>query len=130
MANVPAPTKVICAREIWPDHPVSGTNDSMMSAVQIARSRFRMFSRSNNDARTKTTTRSAAIPNAARRRVGTRALTVRVVRLPSVRASGMKSNAMNSTIVGIAGAAAVQRPPQLRKFCWNEIDRPMMSPPT
>ena len=32
IANAPTPAKVICAREIWPDHPVSGTSDIISSA--------------------------------------------------------------------------------------------------
>ena len=33
IVNAPTPTNVICASEICPAHPVSGTNDSMISAV-------------------------------------------------------------------------------------------------
>ncbi len=69
------------------------------------------------------------MPNAAVRSFGIRGATWRIAFFPSMRAWGRNSNARNSMICGMASGAVVQRPVQLRKFCWNSNTSPMSRPP-
>ena len=69
------------------------------------------------------------MPSAAILIFGIRGATLRMAFLPSMRAWGRNSSARNSMICGIASGAVVQRPVQLRKFCWNSNTRPISSPP-
>ena len=50
------PTNVICANEIWPAHPVSGTRESIATAVTIASLARRMSVRARMAAEKNTTT--------------------------------------------------------------------------
>ncbi len=133
MANAPTPTNVICASEIWPAHPVSGTSDSMISAVISASvSRRRLVgSRPPNCATNATTSTSAAMPTTARRRLGTFGTRCFGTSRPtSRRASGSASNATKRITAGIAVDAVPHRPPHCRKLRAKLCVTPMISPPT
>ncbi len=130
VAHAPMPTNVICASEIWPDHPVSGTSDTMISAVTMAIVSRRTFGRSSAPETARTATNTIANPNNARFQLMRRGLFNANERRPSIRSCGRNSRARNRMIVGIAGVAVAHRPDQVRKFCWKEIERPMIRPPT
>ncbi len=78
---------------------------------------------------------STTMPTAARRIVGTRAVTRLVIRRPSIRAWGTNSSATRSSTVGITKNGSPQLtpsvvpPPQSRKFDWNAMNSPMAMPP-
>ena len=128
-AKAPAPTKVIWASEICFDQPVSGTNDNMMNAVSRASVIVRMSTRPAISERATTTANRMTMPSVAIRSLGMRGRTLRIAFLPSMRACGRNSRARNSMICGMARGAVVQRPVQLRKFCWNSNTRPINKPP-
>ncbi len=129
-ANAPKPTRVICARLIWLAQPVSGTRDSITNAVRTMRVTIRMLVRSRVAAQTAAITMRAAKPSSALRVDGMRSVVFRGLDRPLIRASLTNSTAMKSRAAGMADAADVHRPVQLRKFSWNESVRPMIRPPT
>ena len=67
VAHAPMPTNVICASEIWPDQPVSGTSDTMISAVtQREREAADVRPVEHARERSSTPTNTIAMPKSAR----------------------------------------------------------------
>ena len=129
-ANAPQPTRVIWARLIWLAQPVSGTSDSITSAVSTMRMTSRRFGRLRVAAQISAMTMRAPKPSRALRFEGIRSAVCRGLDRPLIRASLTNSTAMNSRAAGMACGADVHRPLQLRNVSWKDSVRPMIRPPT
>ena len=107
MATAPIPVKVSWAKEIWPAYPVSGTSDSVTTAVKNpVSSRLRLGPLINEPTAATTATNEAALISANRRVGGRDGVERRAVPLAVSRSCGWKSITANSMTGGSAWLTA------------------------